>query len=318
MEKLDKIREEKLGMQKCRKINDPLDTYVAERISIWIAKFFIKRNASPNTVTIFSTILGVLGSICLICSNIWATVVGVLIILFSYCFDCADGQVARALHKGSFYGRCFDGFSDGIVYFAIYVCVAVRLMLHANIPFTNIPWGGWIWLIVVPTGVYFHGSQSRMADYYKNVYMYLCDNSHCELSRSEKVKEQANKDADNWFKRLVFYCYTSYTKDQEKTTKNLQKVLQKIDENGGVVPEKVSKMWMEGTNKTIILTNLLVFNYRTYLLGLLLILGAAIPGQIGLEFWLFPVVIILFEAVKIFLIVKYEKLAKKVLKEGFA
>lgn len=311
------LKKEQLEMQKCRKINDPLDTYVAEKVSTHIAKFFIKRNSSPNTVTVFSTVLGIVGSVCLLCTNVWATVIGVLIILFSYCFDCADGQVARALHKGSLYGRCFDGFSDGIVYFAIYVCVAVRIMLHANIPFTNIPWNGWIWLIVVPTGVYFHGSQSRMADYYKNVYMFLCDNSHCELSRSKNVIVQAEKDADNWFKKLVFKSYISYTKSQENTTKNLQKVLQRIDENGGVVPEKVSQMWMKGTNKTIVLTNILVFNYRTYLLGLLLILGAAIPGLIGLEFWIFPIVILLFEAVKIFLIVKYEKLAKKVLKEGF-
>ncbi|MCQ2802974.1 MAG: CDP-alcohol phosphatidyltransferase family protein, partial [Bacilli bacterium] len=305
--KVEQIKQEKLEMQKCRKINDPLDTYVAERISVFIAKFFIKRNASPNTVTLFSTVLGILGSVCLIFSNIWTTVVGVIVILFSYCFDCADGQVARALHKGSLYGRCFDGFSDGIVYFAIYICVGVRLMLYGNIPFTNIPWNGWIWLIVVPTGVYFHAGQSRIADYYKNVYMYLCDNSHCELSRSNKVKEEVKKDSTNWFKKLVFSSYISYTKSQEKNTPNLQKLLQKIDENNGVVPEKVSQMWMKGTNHTIILTNILVFNYRTYLLGLLLILGVAIPGMIGLEFWLFPIVVILFEAVKIFLIVKYEK-----------
>lgn len=302
---------------KSRNIEDPLDYIFTERVSLLFAKLFYKMGMSANNVTICSLITGVIGAAFLAFPShqhgvffVWPLVVGIFLVILSAVFDCADGQVARMSGHGSLYGRCFDGFADGMVYFAIYVAISIRIMLFDNIPFTTIPWSGWIWIIAVPVGVYFHAYQARTADYHKNMYMYLTGSKHCELSTVEDLKKQFDAMPDRtFFQKLVCNSYLSYTKSQEHMTPRFQELHKKIIENGGVIPEKVTEMWKKGTNSTVWLTNILVFNFRTYVLFILM--------AFNLTFWIFPINVIVLEALRIFLLVKYERLAKKCVKEGF-
>ncbi|MBQ6920321.1 MAG: CDP-alcohol phosphatidyltransferase family protein [Bacilli bacterium] len=312
MSKVKEQKELQKKLQKARKINDPMDVYVMEKISLPIAKLFHKLGLSPNVATVCSMVIGITGATFLAFPYgwIWPLCIGCFLVLFSYVFDCADGQIARMGGNGSLYGRCFDGFSDGVVYFAIYVAVSIHIMLWDNIPFTNIPWNGWIFFISVPVGVYFHATQARVADYLKNEYMYITGSSHCELSTTESLKKQVEELAPNkFFPRLVYNSYITYTKNQEKMTPNFQKLHQRIIENGGVIPEKVSEMWKKGVNKTVWLSNLLVFNFRTVTLLTLMCFDQA--------FWIFPVNVVVLEALKYFLLIKHERLAKRCLEEGF-
>lgn len=308
MSKTKQIKQEQKSLQKSRTLNDPLDTVFTEKVSILFARLFNKLGFHPNLVTVFSMIVGVTGGILLCFHNLVLDIVGVVLIIFSAIFDCADGQVARMSGKGGFYGRCFDGFGDGLVYFAIYVGISVRLMSE-NIPFTNTPWSFWIWFVSVPVGIYFHAVQAKTADYYKQVWMYLSNNSHSEFSTSDGVKKQIEELHSKGFKHIVCSSYYSYTKSQERMTPNFQKLRQKIDENGGVIPSKITEIWRNNSKFSIGLTNLLVFNFRTYLLFVLLFCGVT--------FWIFPVNVLILEGVRIYLLVKYERLAKKCLKEGF-
>ena len=308
MSKVEQIKQEQKKLQKSRTLNDPLDTYFAEKISILFAKLFYKLGFHPNVVTVFSMIVGVSGGALLAFHNLVLNIVGVILIILSGIFDCADGQVARLSGKGGFYGRCFDGFGDGLVYFAIYVGISVRLMSE-NIPFTDTPWSFWIWFISVPVGIYFHAAQARTADYYKQIWMYLTNNSHSEFSTSEGVKKQIDSLESKGLKHFICNSYLSYTKSQERMTPRFQELRRKIDANGGVIPEKVTEIWRKNSKFSIGLTNLLVFNFRTYLLFILLFCGVT--------FWIFPVNILVLEVIRIYLLVKYERLAKKCLKEGF-
>ena len=308
MSKTEQIKQEQKSLQKSRTLNDPLDTVFTEKVSILFAKLFNKLGFHPNVVTVFSMITGVAGGVMLAFHNLALEITGVCLIILSAIFDCADGQVARMSGKGGFYGRCFDGFGDGLVYFAIYVGISVRLMSE-NIPFTNTPWSFWIWFVSVPVGIYFHAVQARTADYYKQVWMYLSKNSHSEFSTSESVKKQIDALESHGLKHLICSSYLSYTKSQERMTPNFQKLRQRIDENGGVIPEKVTETWRKNSRFSIGLTNLLVFNFRTYLLFILLFCGVT--------FWIFPVCVIFLEGIRVFLLVKYERLAKRCLKEGF-
>ena len=92
-------------------------------------------------------------------------------------------------------------------------------------------------------------------------------------------------------------------------TPNFQKLHKRILENGGVIPEKVSEMWKKGVNKYVWLSNLLVFNFRTVTLLTLMCFNQA--------FWIFPVNVVVLEALKYFLLIKHERLAKRCLEEGF-
>ena len=46
------LKKEQAALQKSRSINDPLDTYFTEKISLVIAKIFNKFGWSPNSATI--------------------------------------------------------------------------------------------------------------------------------------------------------------------------------------------------------------------------------------------------------------------------
>ena len=308
MSKTEQIKQEQKSLQKSRTLNDPLDTVFTEKVSILFAKLFNKLGFHPNLVTVFSMIVGIAGGVMLAFHNLALEITGVALIILSAIFDCADGQVARMSGKGGFYGRCFDGFGDSLVYFAIYVGISVRLMSE-NIPFTNTPWSFWIWLVSVPVGVYFHAVQARTADYYKQVWMYLSKNSHSEFSTSESVKKQIEELDSRGLKLFICKSYLSYTKAQERMTPNFQKLRRKIQDNGGDIPQKVTDIWRSRSKYSIYLINFLVFNFRTYLLFILLFLG--------LTFWIFPVCVIVLEAIRIFLLVRYEHLAKRCLREGF-
>lgn len=311
MSKVSEQKELQQKLQKARNINDPMDAYVMEKLSLPIAKLFHKLGFSPNVATVCSMIIGITGATFLAFPYhwIWPLCIGCFLVLFSYVFDCADGQIARLRGGGSLFGRCFDGFSDGIVYFAIYVAVSIHIMLWDNIPFTNIPWNGWIFFVSVPVGVYFHATQARIADYLKNEYMYITGSSHCELDTTESLRKQIEALPNSFFQRLVYNSYLTYTKSQEKKTPNFQKLHQRIIENNNVIPAKVTEMWKKGVNSTVWLSNLLVFNFRTVTLLTLMCFNQA--------FWIFPVNIVVLEALKYFLLIKHERLAKKCLKEGF-
>ena len=308
MSKAHEIKEQQKSLQKSRTLNDPLDSIFTEKISILFAKLFNKLGFHPNLVTVFSMIVGIAGGVLLAFHNLALNINGVALIILSAVFDCADGQVARMSGKGGFYGRCFDGFGDGLVYFAIYVGISVRLMSE-NIPFTNTPWSFWIWFVSVPVGVYFHSAQARTADYYKQVWMYLSNNSHSEFSTSEGVRKQIESLDSRGLKHFICTSYLSYTKAQERMTPQFQKLRHRIEENGGVIPAKVTEIWRQHSRFSIGLTNFLVFNFRTYLLFVLLFCGVT--------FWIFPVNIIVLEAIRVYLLLKYEHLAKRCLKEGF-
>ena len=308
MSKKNKRNNEQLSLQKSRSISDPVDTYFHEKISYPIAKAYNHFGLHPNVATVCSLLTGVAGGVLIAFHNLWMNIPGVILIILSIILDCSDGQIARMSGKGSLYGRCFDGFADSIVYASIYVGISVRCMSD-KIPFTDMNWSWWIFLISVPVGFYFHVYQARILDYHKNMYMYLTGNSHSELTTSEALKVQIDELPKHSFKKFVCSSYLSYTKSQERLTPNFQKLHQKIIDNGGVVPEKIKEMWAKNTKYSIVISNIMGVNFRTYLLIVLLFLNYT--------FWIFPVNIIFLEAIKIFVWVKYEKLAKKCLEEGF-
>ena len=222
-------------------------------------------------------------------------------------------------HKGSLYGRCLDGTVDSVVYFAIYLCLGLRFALNnniGNIPFIDIPWGFWVFVFIVPFGIFIHASQSRMADYYRNAHMYLSASDRGnELSNSIDMKAIVDEAPKHSFKHFVLNSYTTYTKAQEKATPKLQKLLGLIRENGGVIPSEVSSYYRSESNKIARLANALVFNVRTYTLFALLLATEilTVTGVCTFD-WailIFPIVLLTLEPIKWFLIIKYEKIAVK-------
>ena len=195
--------------EKCLDISDRFDLLFTERVSYPFAVLFNKMGCSPNFVTVLGGLFGVAGAVLFIFNNLICTIIGVLLVIFYAILDCADGQVARMSHKGSLFGRCLDGGIDSIVYTAIYICLGIRLM-PSCIPFTDIKWSFWIFLIIVPFALIFHTSQCRYADYYRNAHMYLSASTRGnELTYSEDVAKIVNENKKPFYKFFIMNTYLS-------------------------------------------------------------------------------------------------------------
>ena len=292
--------------RKCENLNDPIDTYVVDYIAMFFSRFFIKLHIIPNVVTVLSGIVGVAGGIMLMFGGLWTTIAGVLLIILSAVFDASDGQVARLTKKYSNLGRTLDGIADACVYFSIYAALCVRLF-NVNIPFTDTPWGWWIVLVAVVT-LYFFGAQSRTVDYYKNLHMYMSKNGKGnELSRTAEIDKQIAAAKKFSFERFRLKGYRLYTRAQEKDTPMTQKMLAEIEEKGELT-QNASDAFASKSRKYVKFTNLLTFNLRTIVLFILLFLPF-----IGIEALYFPFVLLILEPVRVIILLKYEKLSRKVL-----
>ena len=289
--------------RKCENLNDPIDNYVLDYVAMFFSKIFIKLHFIPNVITLLSGLVGVAGGILLIFDSLVLDIVGVILICFSVIFDVCDGQVARLTKRYSNFGRTLDGLMDSLVYIAIYVGLCCRLF-HENIPFTTVPWGWWI-LIPAVISMYFHSAQSRTVDYYKNMHMFMIGKGG-EFSRSADIKKQIAATKEHSFERFRLNMYLIYTKGQEFEAPDTQKLMQKIDETGGITPE-LSAAFFKKSNVYVPFTNILTFNLRTIVLFILLFL----PGH--LEVYYFPFVIVLIEIARIVIIVKYERLSRSLL-----
>lgn len=305
---MENLGQEAKKAQKCNNLSDVVDTYFTERVAMLFSKLFIKLNIHPNVVTILSMITGVIGGICFISKNIYVNIVGILLEILAAIFDGSDGQVARLTGKKSYLGRFLDGLADGLVYMSIYIGISINLMTE-YIPFTYEKWGYYIWIVSAFCGICFHGNEASIADYYRNVHMFFIANERGnELSRSKHIMEEF-KSANSFFNKLRLLMYATFTKSQEMFSPNLQKLLNKIEENGNNVSDKVREEFSLVSNKIVRLTNALTFNLRSYLLFILILCKQTA--------FIFPFMLIVLEPIKFFLIAKYEKVAKKILKENF-
>ena len=291
--------------RKCENLNDPIDTYVVDYVAMFFSRIFIKLHIIPNVITVLSGVVGVAGGVMLMFDRLYATIAGVLLIILSAVFDACDGQVARLTKRYSNLGRTLDGAADACVYISIYAALCVRLF-NANILFTDAVWGFWIILVAAAT-LYIFGAQSRTADYFKHLHMYMIKNEKGnELSRTAEIKKQIKASKRFSFERFRLSMYLLYTGAQEKDSPATQKMLDKLEENGGV-SDAASETFSSKSRKYVRYTNFLTFNLRTIVLFILLFLPWA--GVLALYF---PFVLFVLEPIRIAIILKYEKLSKKV------
>ncbi len=302
--KARKIKADIQASRKSDETDDPIDVFVYDPIAIRLTYLFIKLGWSANAVTLSSLFFGVGGAFLLYPKNVLLNLLGVACEIFAAILDCSDGQVARLAHTSSQFGRLLDGAVDMANYVAIYLAVGFRLM-DEFIPFTGerYYWSWRIWIVIV-LAMLFHSGQARMADYYRGLHLtFLKGHNETFLGRSAYIrKELAELPADSpLFKRIYLNLYLAYTLIQENGVPQTQRLLDRIDEDGGTVPALLAERYTAQSRKWIQITNLLSFNIRTYTLFLLLLLGK--------EIYFFPFVFLVLEGLKYAMIARYETMA---------
>ena len=308
-ERHEQLQKDLESAQKSNDTEDKFDTVVYGTFSMLLAHFFIRHKISANKVTLLSLVFGVLGSFFFYPQHVLLNFVGILIEFFAVVLDCADGQVARMTHTSSQLGRFLDGTVDIINFFAVYFALGLR-MANETIPFSAVKWGAYIWIVLVVSG-YCHGEQARMADYYRSLHLSFLDfGNKANFTTSRSIRRELEESKDSpFYNKLYLSAYYIYTKAQEAMSPNVQKLLHAIEDNGGELSKELSDAYTSRSRKYVQLTNVLTFNLRAYVLYLLVLLK--------LHIWFFPFNMIVLGGIMIFMVRKYEKIAKEVYNEFF-
>jgi phosphatidylserine synthase len=97
-----------------RKKHDQLfNTYLMRPLAAVLVAVVAPTRVTPNQLTLLNLAVFVVSAALLIALPSWAGGLGAVAVLeVSYCFDCADGMLARFKHLASKTGHLFDFFTD--------------------------------------------------------------------------------------------------------------------------------------------------------------------------------------------------------------
>ncbi|MFV0392590.1 MAG: CDP-alcohol phosphatidyltransferase family protein [Paludibacteraceae bacterium] len=240
-----------------------LDRIFYRPIGYQIAKTIRNTGITPNVVTIVSIFIGIsAGFFWWFPYDLTYAVFGCLALIVANILDCVDGQLARLTGIKSEVGRILDGFAGDLWFLALYIAFIHRL----NTQFQT-PYDPWIYILVVLVSAYSHFNQAAITDYYKTLHHFFIskekgkefENSQSVFKRYEKMKKGVN--------RIFTWGYVFYTKNQERQTPELQKMLARLkDKFGDELPEDVRIGFRAKSGRLMPLLNFNTFNGRSIIL----------------------------------------------------
>ncbi|KXB85210.1 hypothetical protein HMPREF3034_00391 [Prevotella sp. DNF00663] len=238
-----------------------LDVHFTRPIGLVFALLWNKLNIHPNAITILSIFLGIGAGYMFYFTDLTHNIMGVLLLMFANFCDSTDGQMARLTGKKTLVGRVLDGFSGDVWFACIYIAISLRLM-NEYMPYTDVKWGVWIWLLNIVAGLVCHSPQSSLSDYYRQIHLFfLKGKSGSELDNyasQRAVYEQMKRDG-NLLGRIFYYNYANYCKSQERRTPKFQAFFKRWQEQPN---EVVRQEFLTGSRPLMAYTNILTFNTR--------------------------------------------------------
>ena len=207
-----------------------LDVYFTRPIGLVFALMWIKLGATPNFVTILSMFLGAGAGYCFYHTELWWNVGGVVLMMLANFCDSTDGQMARLTNHKTLIGRMLDGFASDVWYFCCYLGICLRLWSQP-IPFTNMEWGLWIFLLCAYAGFYWHARQCQLADYYRQIHLYFLKGEEgSELASYAQQKQIYDRlpEKGAFWDHVFYYFYMGWCRKQEKNTPEFQRFFAKV------------------------------------------------------------------------------------------
>ncbi len=247
-----------------------IDRVFYRPIGYVIAKALSKTAITPNMVTIFSIFVGIGAGICFFFPySLKYALLGILILVVANILDCVDGQLARITGIKSEIGRILDGFAGDIWYFFIYIALIYRSIDDFN----SVPYISFIiWAVALWTA-HNHINQAGVIDYYKTLHLFFISKEKGkEFESSEKIKTRMAQ-MPKGINKFFSWFYLSYTKNQERHTPELQKMLKRLkDKYSDDLPDEVRIAFRAKSVKLMPLLDFLSFNGRTmFLFGTVLL-----------------------------------------------
>ncbi len=284
---MNKLRQKAMSTLKSSETEDWLDYRVIRPLSYLWAVLFAKLDIHPNTVTIMSMIIGA-GSAYFYAQpsfyyggtyGLMMNIIAVLLLLWADIFDCCDGQLARMTGKKSRLGRILDGVAGFAWFVPIYIVLVYRFYCHHDIEF------GWlgienneqntliataiVFVLGLISGIAGLSGQQRLADYYIQVHLFFLKGEQgSELDNS--AQQQKIYDETPWKGNKVwkFFLknYVAYTRKQEATTPQFQRMMAAIKEKYGSasnIPASLREEILQHSRGVMPFNGALTFNFRT-------------------------------------------------------
>lgn len=286
----------------------PFELYMTRTPGYLWACLFKWLGVHPVAVTLMSIVIGAASGWFFYSEDLGMNLIGMGLLVWANWYDCADGQLARMTGKRTLIGRILDGFCGDVWFFFIYLFLCLR-MQGENIPFTNVQWGIWIWLLGAWAGLRCHGRQCAIGDYYRNIHLYfLLGAGKAELDSEAKIKEEMNSMkwmSKDWFHKLYLYFYARYTGSQEAQVKSFHTMMKGLEAKYGTeIPLDVREDFCRESRPLMPLTNIITFDTRVIVL--FLCIGFGIPWL----YFIFESTVL--EAIRFHMIERHERLCERI------
>ncbi len=150
-------------IKRTSEIEEFTNVHLIHPISSWLVPHFIKLNITPNIVSSFGMLCGLLSGLCYYhYQNPIFAIIGFGLMFMWHIFDGADGQLARATQNFSEIGKVIDGVCDYVTFISVYVGITLAL---------SSIYGANIWYLTIFSGLC-HAIQSGAYELQRSEYDY--------------------------------------------------------------------------------------------------------------------------------------------------
>src|SRR3989442_1518294 len=160
-------------------VEEWLDLRFFRPIGIRIARALYPTGISPDQVTLWSLLIGLVAGHLFVYRDRWIDVIGFVLFIVSDVFDSTDGQLARLRGSSTRFGRALDGISDNLRFVNLYFHLIYRL-IHAGF------WGPGAFLLVAAAGLA-HTFQSAAIAFVRNAFLSIAVGNGADLDLPEDL-----------------------------------------------------------------------------------------------------------------------------------
>lgn len=131
MKNKDKVTIEKLK-KALKKEDSVFSVYFYRKISLRITRLLVKTNITPNQITLFSLLLGIIAALLFIPGAYTYSIWGVVFLNLSFLMDHVDGEIARYKNLKSLFGTCLDQIVNKIVESSVFIGITIGAYNQIN------------------------------------------------------------------------------------------------------------------------------------------------------------------------------------------
>lgn len=244
---------------KSREVEGIVDLWFYRRIGFRLAQFFARRNWTPTSITLIGGIFGIVAGHLYFYRALVLNLLGLVFHVAANIFDNADGQLARLTNRQSRIGRILDPVVDHIIWFSIYLHLALRLQSEG--------FSSAIWALAVAAGLS-HAAQAAAADYSRNAYLYF-GKGRPEFDSASNLKQEYHRYAwrANLWRKFLLGLYLNVTREQELLLPGVKQLHERVDHDfTGQIPVRFQSRYGDLVLPTLKWWGLLMTNTRMLVL----------------------------------------------------